>query len=343
MRVQADRVVLAEPRGFCAGVEMAIKALGWMILRHGAPVYCVHQIVHNRRVVDRFRALGVIFVDDPAEIPSGVPVLLSAHGSTPAAAAAAAARASVVVDAVCPLVAKVHHEIAARAAAGDAVVYVGHPGHDEAVGAMGVAPHRTTLVSGAADLDAVDAAGRSVALLAQTTLAVAEWQTVLADARRRFGPVWTPKRDDVCYATTNRQEALRAATAGADAVVVVGSAVSANTAALAEVARQAGVGMVLRVDGAADLPAGVRVSTAAVTAGASAPPDAVREVVEALRPSSVERVTSATEDAYFPPPIGLRRLLAGDPSAAAMLARDRRLSADMVLSLVESALAARAA
>jgi 4-hydroxy-3-methylbut-2-en-1-yl diphosphate reductase len=335
--------VLVEPRGFCAGVDMAVRALSLMVLRFGAPVYCVHQVVHNERVVARFEALGVVFVDDPAFIPRGAPALLSAHGSSPSAVATASERASVVVDAVCPLVTKVHHEIATRAAAGHEVIYVGHPGHDEATGAMGVAPDSTVLVSSPAEVAALDAPDRPVALLAQTTLAVDEWRSVLAAAGARFGEVWTPRRDDICYATTNRQAALRAAASGAESVVVVGSASSSNTAALVAVARGAGAEVVVRVDGAAELPPGLRCASTVVTAGASAPADAVDEVVAALRPVSVERASLLEEDAYFPLPATLRRLLADDPATAALVARDREISADELLRRVEAAATDRAA
>src|SRR5215203_343344 len=151
-----DRVLLAEPRGFCAGVEMSIKALAWMVRIFEPPVYCYHEIVHNQVVVDRFRALGVVFVDDIAEVPEGAPIMLSAHGSAPEVVAAARAHGSVVVDAVCPLVTKVHHEVKVRAGKGFDIVYVGHTGHDEAVGTMAVAPERVHLVETPADVAALD-------------------------------------------------------------------------------------------------------------------------------------------------------------------------------------------
>jgi 4-hydroxy-3-methylbut-2-en-1-yl diphosphate reductase len=341
--VQADRVLLVAPRGFCAGVEMAVKALAWMVLRFGAPVYCVHRVVHNERLVERFAALGVVFVDRVEDVPLGATVLLSAHGSTPGAVATATDRAAVVVDAVCPLVAKVHHEIGARAAAGDRILYVGHRGHDEAVGALGVAPHETVLVTSGDDIDRLAVEDQPVALLAQTTLAVDDWAAVLDAARDRFGHVWTPRRNDICYATTNRQAALRTAAGQVDAVVVVGSASSANTRALVGVARSAGVSEVVRVDGASELPPGLRAATVAVTAGASAPEEAVSEVVAALRPSTVERFAVLVEDTYFPLPASLRRILAEDPQAAALAERDRTLSADDLLRHLEAVRSTRAA
>jgi 4-hydroxy-3-methylbut-2-enyl diphosphate reductase len=335
--MQADRVLLVEPRGFCAGVEMAVKALGWLVLRaRGGRVYCFHQIVHNEQVVSRFERLGVVFVDDVREVPPGAPLMLSAHGSAPSVRRAA----QVTVDAVCPLVAKVHREIKSRAAAGDSIVYIGHAGHDEAVGALGIAPARTTLVSSPDELP--PPTGAPVAVLAQTTLAVDDWTAVVEAARTRYEEVWTPLRSDVCYATTNRQGALKAVAPSCDAVVVVGSASSANTAALVAVAGEAGVSYVVRVDDASDLPPDLHVGAVAVTAGASAPDSAVRRVVEALG-GTVERSSVGREDAYFPPPPALRRLLADEPLFPELLERDREISAEEFLTIVEATLAERAA
>src|SRR6202167_2404606 len=166
-----DRVLLAEPRGFCAGVEKAIKALAWMVRVFEPPVYCYHEIVHNRHVVDQFRAQGVIFVDDVDEVPPGAPLMLSAHGSAPEVVADARRLDRVVVDAVCPLVTKVHHELKVRARKGYTVLYVGHEGHEEAVGTMAVAPDSVHLVQSEADVDSTPLpSGTPVALLAQTTL-----------------------------------------------------------------------------------------------------------------------------------------------------------------------------
>jgi 4-hydroxy-3-methylbut-2-enyl diphosphate reductase len=321
---------------------MAIKALALMVLRCGPPVYCVHDIVHNDRVVARFRRLGVRFVDRVEQLPPGVPVLLSAHGTAPGVLATAASRASVLIDSACPLVTKVHHELAARARDGFDIVYVGQDGHDESTGALGVAPAQTRLVTAVTDVDRLPRTGRPVAVLAQTTLAVDEWTAVVGAARRRFGSVWTARRDDICYATSDRQAALRDVAGAVDAVIVVGSASSANTAALVRVARGAGADRVLRVDGAGELSAGA-VPTVAVTAGASAPEDAVREVVRALSPVIVERVAPIHERTHFPLPAALRRLLADDVDGAALLALERELSAAELLAQVEATMTARAA
>src|SRR5947209_3690286 len=251
--MDVDKVLLAAPRGFCAGVEMAIKALAWMVRVFEPPVYCYHEIVHNRNVVDRFERLGVVFVNDVNEVPDGAPVMLSAHGSAPAVVAAARAKGGVVVDAVCPLVTKVHHEVKVRAGKGYTVVYVGHEGHDEAVGTMAVAPEAVRLVETEADVAALDVDG-PVAFLAQTTLSLDEWKGVLGAAQDRFPGLWVPGRSDLCFATTNRQTALKAIADQADAVVVIGSANSSNTVALEKVARASGSARVYRVNGPEEVP-----------------------------------------------------------------------------------------
>src|SRR3954471_3795428 len=248
-----DRVLLAAPRGFCAGVEMAIKALAWMVRAFDPPVYCYHEIVHNALVVERFERLGVVFVDDIADVPDGAPLMLSAHGSAPEVVAAARAKGGAVVDAVCPLVTKVHHEVKVRAGKGYTVVYVGHEGHDEAVGTMAVAPEAVRLVEREADVDALDVEG-PVAFLAQTTLSLDEWKGVLAATQDRYPELWVPGRSDLCFATTNRQSALKEIAAHADAVVVIGSANSSNTVALEKVARASGAPVVVRVNGADEVP-----------------------------------------------------------------------------------------
>ncbi|MDP9388434.1 MAG: 4-hydroxy-3-methylbut-2-enyl diphosphate reductase, partial [Actinomycetota bacterium] len=338
-----DRVLLAAPRGFCAGVEMAIKALAWMVRTFDPPVYCYHEIVHNQVVVERFRRLGVVFVDTMDEVPAGAPVMLSAHGSAPQVVAAARANGGVVVDAVCPLVTKVHHEVKVRAGKGYTVVYAGHEGHDEAVGTMAVAPDSVRLVETVDDVDALDLPPETpVAFLAQTTLSADEWGGVRDAAAARFPQMWMPDRSDLCFATTNRQSALKAIAGRADAVVVIGSANSSNTRALEQVARAAGCRRVLRVNGPAEVPDDLS-GTVGVTAGASAPEELVRAVVERLAPAEgVEAVTVTTEDEYFPPPRELRNVLRGalataaasllvpvDP--AAILGDDRAVAASDVL------------
>jgi 4-hydroxy-3-methylbut-2-enyl diphosphate reductase len=311
-----ERVLLAEPRGFCAGVEMAIKALLWMVEAFDPPVYCYHEIVHNQLVVDQFRERGVIFVDDVDEVPAGAPLMLSAHGSAPEVVAAARDRNRVVVNAVCPLVTKVHHEARVRAGKGYTILYVGHEGHDEAAGALAVAPDSMRLVEHESDLERVLPTvddPEKVALLAQTTLSMDDWNGVQTRAREHFPELWTASRDDLCFATTNRQRALRALVERADAIVVIGSANSSNTIALTKVARAAGCDHVLRVDGPHELDRDALgdARIVGVTAGASAPEDLVQAVIAQLAPTDgVEVVHVTDEDEYFPPPPELRELQA---------------------------------
>jgi len=299
-------------------VEKAIKALAWMVRVFEPPVYCYHEIVHNRYVVERFQRQGVIFVDDVADVPAGAPLMLSAHGTAPDVVAAARARGRVVVDAVCPLVTKVHHELKVRARKGYTVLYVGHEGHEEAVGTMAVAPDAVRLVQSDADVDrAADEIGADhpVALLAQTTLSHDEWSGIVARARQRFPDLWMPNRSDLCFATTNRQAALKAIAGRSDAVVVIGSVNSSNTRALEKVARASGCPRVVRINDATELP-GDLAGTVGVTAGASAPDELVTEVVARLAPrQGVEEVHVTEEEEYFPPPPELRDLLRGLVSA----------------------------
>jgi 4-hydroxy-3-methylbut-2-enyl diphosphate reductase len=329
-------VLLAEPRGFCAGVEMAIKALAWMVRLFPPPIYCYHEIVHNRLIVERFEGLGVVFVDDINAVPAGAPLMLSAHGSAPQIVRAAQSKDRFVVNAVCPLVTKVHHEARVRAEKGYTILYVGHAGHDEAEGTLAVAPDAIRLVEHDDDLDrALETVSdpTKVALLAQTTLALHDWEGVATDARTRFPELWTATRNDLCFATTNRQSALSAIAVQADTVVVIGSANSSNTIALAKVATAAGCSNVVRVDGPDELDLAVLgdAEVIGVTAGASAPEDVVQAVIAKLAPTEgVELIHVTDEDEYFPPPRELRDLIPTD---------DRTISAAEVLAdLVRSSL-----
>jgi 4-hydroxy-3-methylbut-2-enyl diphosphate reductase len=319
--MQVERVRLAEPRGFCAGVEMAIKALAWMVRVFEPPVYCYHEIVHNRIVVEEFERLGVVFVDDVESVPPGSPVMLSAHGSAPEVEEAAGSNGRIVVDACCPLVTKVHHEMKVRARKGYTVLYVGHAGHEEAVGTMAVAPDAVRLVETESDVAAVDLAPDApVALLAQTTLPHDEWAGVVEAARARFPELWMPGRSDLCYATTNRQAAMRALAPGCDAVVVIGSANSSNTVSLARVAAGCGCQRVLRVNSPDELPDDLS-GVVGVTAGASAPEWLVEAVLARLSPDDgIEHVHVTSEDEYFPPPPELRDLLRAASLAASVAA-----------------------
>lgn len=336
-----DKVLLASPRGFCAGVEMAIKALAWMVRSFDEPVYCYHEIVHNRIVVDRFIEKGVVFVDSIDDVPQGSPIMLSAHGSAPEVVEAARSRGSYVVDAVCPLVTKVHHEVKTRAGKGFHIVYVGHEGHEEAIGTMAVAPDAITRVESTEEVDALPVFEQPVAMLAQTTLSHREWNEVAVRVRERFPNVWTPGRSDLCFATTNRQSALISIAPKVDAFVVIGSSNSSNTRALERLAMESGCNSVFRVNSADELPNNLS-GIVGVTAGASAPEELVMGVLAKLNPSNgVEEIFVTDEDEYFPPPRNIRDLQSAiDVAVTAMCGAsvlatprmdDRSLAASTVL------------
>ena len=327
---------------------MAIKALTWMVRMFEPPVYCYHQIVHNEWVVKAFERVGVVFVNDISEVPEGAPVMLSAHGSSPEVVAAAAARAGVVIDAVCPLVTKVHHEVKLMAKRGMDIIYVGHRGHDEAIGTLAEAPQRMTLVQPEDGLDGfqpVDPA--KVALVAQTTLSTLEWRQVLEDAQRVYPDLVTSRKSDLCYATTNRQEAISALAEQCDTILVVGSENSSNTQALVRVARDRGV-TAYRIDSAADIRAEwlAEAQVVGLTAGASAPDHLVTEVIDRLDPTlGFELLSVTTEAEYFPLPPQLRSFVttlqtlveAGFTARSnhqGMLEHDREWSASEALSLI---------
>ena len=323
-----DRVILAEPRGFCAGVEKAIKALAWMVRVFEPPVYCYHEIVHNRHVVDQFVAQGVVFVDDVTEVPAGAPLMLSAHGSAPDVVDQARKDGRVVVDAVCPLVTKVHHELKVRARKGYTVLYVGHHGHEEAVGTMAVAP------AGGASAGAGRGCGRPRSWHpadpaptpnrwwhywprppSVTTSGRASW----TGPANGYPDLWMPNRSRPLL--RHHQPAGRApALAGrCDAVVVIGSENSSNTVALTKVAE--GIRLSTGRTGQRRLRASRRpVRHCGVTAGASAPEALVDAVVERLAPvHGVELATVTVEEEYFPPPPELRDLLRGLEAAIGLL------------------------
>lgn len=340
--MKVDKVLLAAPRGFCAGVEMAIKALAWMVRTFEAPVYCYHEIVHNRIVVERFTERGVIFVDDVSVVPVGRPIMLSAHGSAPDVVTTARERGSYMVDSVCPLVTKVHHEVRTRAGKGYRIVYVGHEGHEEAVGTMAVAPDAISRVETLDEVAALPNFAEPVALLAQTTLSHREWEGVATAVKERFPDVWTPGRSDLCFATTNRQASLTKIAQEVDVMVVIGSANSSNTLALERLAREIGCPRVLRINEASELPDDLA-GAVGVTAGASAPEELVVSVIERLAPSNGSTEVRATlEDEYFPPPRHIRELqsaietaitvLAGGGLASRRAYDDRSISASAVLA-----------
>ncbi len=307
--MSVKKVLLASPRGFCAGVEMAIKALSWMVKVFEPPIYCYHEIVHNQAVVNRFKDQGVIFVNDVNDVPDFAPLMLSAHGTAPEVESAAMGHNRVVVNAVCPLVTKVHHEVRVRAKKGFKIIYVGHRGHEEAIGTIAVAPESVHLVERPEDLEYYDFSKNEVALLAQTTLSQYEWDDVLFAAKQIKPNIWMPSRGDLCFATTNRQSALKEIAKVADVVIVVGSANSSNTVALTKVAKANGCNRVIRINNASELPNDIE-GLVGLTAGASAPEELVMETIKALNPvDGVEEVLVTQEDEYFPPPPELRELL----------------------------------
>jgi 4-hydroxy-3-methylbut-2-enyl diphosphate reductase len=291
------RVLLANPRGFCAGVDRAIEIVELALRRFGPPVYVRHEIVHNRHVVEGLRAKGAVFVDDPAAVPPGALLVYSAHGVSPAVRAASAGRGLRAIDATCPLVTKVHVE-AQRFDAGDYdLVLVGHAGHVEVEGTMGHAPGRMQLVERVEDVAHVRVRDPSrVACLTQTTLSVDDTREILDALRERFPEIRLPRKDDICYATQNRQNAVKELCRAAHVVLVVGAPESSNSNRLVEIAAKAGVRSHL-VQTAADIdPAWLAgAACVGVTAGASAPEVLVEEVVERLRDLGATRVDSLPE------------------------------------------------
>jgi 4-hydroxy-3-methylbut-2-enyl diphosphate reductase len=304
-------VLLATPRSFCAGVERAVDIVKHALRLRGAPVYVRKQSGHNVHVVAALSARGAVFVDELDAVPDGSTVVFSAHGVSPAVRDEAARRGMNVIDATCPLVAKVHAEARRFADRGDAVILIGHAGHEEVDGTLGEAPDRMTLVQSAADVDDVVVADPSrVSWLTQTTLAVDETAEILDTLRARFPDLRGPAADDICYATTNRQNALRAIVDECDLVLVIGSENSSNSRRLVELARHGGSSARL-IDDAADIRpewlAGARV--VGLTAGASAPPELVESVIAALGrlgPITVEERGTVRETVRFTLPTAVR-------------------------------------
>jgi len=308
------RIILANPRGFCAGVNMAIESLEQALALFGSPLYVYHEIVHNRPIVERFRARGVVFVDDIAEVPTGATVLYSAHGVSPAVRQQSAARNLRAIDATCPLVTKVHTEAVRFAREGYTIILIGHAGHDEVIGTMGEAPGSMILVEDVADVEALTLpADAKLAFLTQTTLSVDEAKVVIDALRRKYPQIVGPSKDDICYATQNRQEAVRELVPAADVVLVLGSQNSSNSQRLAELARSLGRPAYL-IDRVSELrdewfrPT----DTVLITAGASAPEDHVQDCVEYLRAkfgAEVESRVVREEHVSFPLPRELRVLV----------------------------------
>ncbi len=246
------KVILASPRGFCAGVNMAIDTLELALKLFGTPIYVYHEIVHNKYVVDRFRNLGAVFVDHLTEVPPGSHLLYSAHGVSPEIRRIAAERQLKTIDATCPLVTKVHLEAVRYAKEGYTIVLIGHDGHDEVIGTMGEAPAAIVLVETAEDVDCLEVETPKLAYLTQTTLSVDDANRIIARLKQRFPHIVGPPKEDICYATQNRQEAVRLLAREADVVLVLGSQNSSNSQRLAELAGESGVPAYL-IDGAADI------------------------------------------------------------------------------------------
>jgi 4-hydroxy-3-methylbut-2-enyl diphosphate reductase len=305
------KIILANPRGFCAGVNMAIESLERALQLYGTPLYVYHEIVHNRPVVERFTRRGVVFVDGIDEIPEGATVLYSAHGVAPAIRAASAKRRLRAIDATCPLVTKVHLEAVRFAREGYTILLIGHQGHDEVLGTMGEAPGSIRLVQDEADVAALDLPPDArVAYLTQTTLSVDDAEVIIGALKRRFPHVVGPSRDDICYATQNRQEAIKELVPEADAVLVLGSQNSSNSKRLEEIARACGKAAYL-IDGVQDLREAwfTGHETLLVTAGASAPEQVVEECIGHLKRrygATVESRTVREEHVSFPLPRELR-------------------------------------
>jgi 4-hydroxy-3-methylbut-2-enyl diphosphate reductase len=305
-------LLLAAPRGFCAGVERAVQIVERALERYGKPVYVRHEIVHNRFVVESLEAKGAIFVDELDEVPAGAPVVFSAHGVPKSVPVDANKRNLVSLDATCPLVSKVHREAERHFGAGRHIVLIGHAGHPEVIGTMGqLPPGAVTLVQSADDAEALELpAARSLAYITQTTLAVDEAAEIIAVLQRRFPQIYGPRREDICYATTNRQQAVKAIAPDCDAMLIVGAPNSSNSMRLVEVAKMSGCGKAWLVRRAADIDwswlSGVR--RLGLTAGASAPEVLVQEVIAACRERfavTVEELAVTEESVHFKLPRAL--------------------------------------
>lgn len=305
------KVLLASPRGFCAGVNMAIESLELALQAFGSPVYVFHEIVHNKYVVETFMKKGAIFVNHLDEVPEGSHLLFSAHGVSPEIRNYARARKLFAIDATCPLVTKVHLEAIRFAKGGYTIVLIGHDGHDEVIGTMGEAPEAIVLVETEHDVDQLEFAPQTkLAYLTQTTLSVDDANRIIARLRHRFPQIEGPPREDICYATQNRQEAVRHLATQADLVLVLGSQNSSNSQRLKEIASELGIAGYL-IDGPQDLEVGWfhNVSTVLVTAGASAPESVVEQVLDYLRETFEAEVhvqTIREENVHFALPRELR-------------------------------------
>ncbi len=310
------KIILASPRGFCAGVNMAIESLELALRLYGTPLYVYHEIVHNQYVVERFRREGVVFVDHLSEVPEGATLMYSAHGVSPEVRQISVERRLRTIDATCPLVTKVHIEAVRYAEEGYTIFLIGHAGHDEVIGTMGEAPESMILVESPEDVDRLEDPGTKLAYLTQTTLSVDDANRIIERLRARFPRIANPPKDDICYATQNRQEAVRLLSVDAQVVLVLGSQNSSNSQRLAELARESGRRAYL-IDGARDIQLEwfQPDDTVLVTAGASAPELVVEDCIEFLRKkfhATVEAKTVREEEVHFPLPRELRQAAKAD-------------------------------
>ncbi len=310
-----DTLLLAAPRGYCAGVDRAVQTVERALDLYGAPVYVRKEIVHNKHVVERLRARGAVFVESETEIPPGGTAVFSAHGVAPSVHANALERRLNTIDATCPLVTKVHVEARKFAAAGYTIVLIGHDGHEEVEGTMGEAPDHIVLIESEADVDVLEVADpEKVAYISQTTLSVDETRAVIERLRARFPAIVGPRTDDICYATTNRQAAVKQLASECDLVLVIGSRNSSNSNRLVEVAREQGAAAFL-IDNESEVRDDWLEGRAVVgiTSGASAPEDLVRRLVEFFRDRGTEDVRELEvieEDVRFMLPKKIRQELA---------------------------------
>ncbi|MCB2108670.1 MAG: 4-hydroxy-3-methylbut-2-enyl diphosphate reductase [Rhodobacteraceae bacterium] len=299
------KILLAAPRGFCAGVDRAILIVERALEKFGAPVYVRHEIVHNRHVVEDLKAKGAVFVDELDQVPDDVPVVFSAHGVPKSVPAEAERRKMIYVDATCPLVSKVHVEAERHAKAGHHILLIGHANHPEVIGTMGQVPGGTmTLIETVADVEKfAPPAGIRLAFVTQTTLSVSDTAEIIAALQRRFPDIAAPRKEDICYATTNRQAAVNALAAQCDSFFVIGAPSSSNSNRLVEVARKAGCAAAFLVEEAAQIPWDkVTGGTMGLSAGASAPEQLVRDVIAAARERfdvTVEEVAVTQETVKF--------------------------------------------
>jgi 4-hydroxy-3-methylbut-2-enyl diphosphate reductase len=301
-----EKIILAEPRGFCAGVDRAVEAVRGALHEYGRPLYVRHQIVHNRYVLEALEREGAIFVEDLEEVPVGQRVIFSAHGVAPSEWDHARTRGLRIIDATCPLVTKVHSEVERYAAEGRTVILIGHAGHEEVRGTLGVAPGQVLLVGTAEEAAQVEIPdSERVAAVSQTTLSVDDTRDIMETLRRRFSSIATPKTDDICYATQNRQNAVKELVEATDAVLVVGSRQSSNANRMVEVARMRG-GRAFLVDALADIETEMLTGVRALglTASASSPEWLVEEIVGAFvnRGAVVELMKFKEERIHFPLP-----------------------------------------